>query len=275
MPNSHASTTAELLLQLLELSSLGATSVDQAVKRARRDHPRLNLARRIGGGLATLESEGLVESIREDGRVLYRVTPSGLAALERRGRFPGGAAVLFTDIVGSTELIAEFGEDGAHERRSRHFSLLRRAIAAHDGREVKSLGDGVMVIFADPAAAARCATDMQRAVAGDRDRLGLRVGLHAGDLLREGNDYFGTTVIVARRLCENARSGETVVSGELRELVGEDGEFAFESLGRMALKGLSDPVDAFSLQWSPGSEADGPGARGRLIRRRAPMTVVG
>ena len=132
--------------------------------------------------------------------------------MQSRGRFPDSAAVLFTDIVGSTEMIDELGEDEAHDRRLRHFRLLRAAMVTRGGREVKSLGDGLMVMFADPAAAIDCAIAMQRAVAADADGLGLRVGIHAGELLRDDDDYFGGTVIVASRLCAQAQAGQTIVS---------------------------------------------------------------
>lgn len=238
---------AELLLQLLELTSLGAVPAEQAAKQLRRAHRFARLARRAQSGLEMLEAEGLVESAIESGVRLYRTTPSGLATLERHGRFPGAAAVLFTDIVGSTELIADFGEDGAHDRRQRHFSLLRKAIAAHGGREVKNLGDGLMVIFADPADAAACAIAMQRAVAEDRDQLGLRIGIHAGELLRDGNDFFGTTVIVASRLCDVANAGQTIVSYELAAHADSDSGAPVTPFGSVALKGFDEPIDACEL----------------------------
>ncbi|MBK5230882.1 MAG: adenylate/guanylate cyclase domain-containing protein [Thermoleophilia bacterium] len=270
MSSSRSTSVAELLLQLLELMSLGATRADQATKQLRRAHPFSGLARRIGSAIEMLEAEGLIESSSDGDDVLYRTTPSGLATLERQGRFPGAAAVLFTDIVGSTELIGEFGEAGAHTRRQRHFSLLREAIATCGGREVKSLGDGLMVVFADPVAAIECAIAMQRGVARDCDRLGLRIGLHAGDVLREGNDFFGTTVIIARRLCESAQAGQIVVSEDTCALTngtGDSGGEPFESLGSVELKGLSEPVCASTLRWSQGPA---PGYLARLRRARHP-----
>jgi class 3 adenylate cyclase len=251
MPNLRSPSSTDLLLELLEMTSLGAISADRIVRRLRRTYPFAGIARRAREGLETLAAEGLVEStVGDAGSLTYRATPSGLTTLERKGRFPGPAAVLFTDIVASTELIAEFGEAGAHRRRLQHFALLREQIAAHDGREVKNLGDGLMVIFADPAAAADCAAAMQSAVAGDRDRLGLRIGLHAGELLREGDDFFGTTVIVARRLCESAEAGQVVVSDEAFEAAGGDDPWPVRSLGTVDLKGLNRPVFASELLWS-------------------------
>lgn len=268
MPTSRSPSPAELLLELLELMSLGATTAEQAAKHLRRTYPFAGIARRIGDAIETLEAEGLIESSSDGDHVRYRTTPSGLATLERQGRIPGATVVLFTDIVGSTELIGEFGEDGAHTRRQRHFSLLRETIAGRGGREVKNLGDGLMVVFADPAAAIECAIAMQRKVAGDGDRLGLRIGLHAGEVLREGNDFFGTTVIVARRLCECAQAGQIVVSDDTCALTGDSSGDRFESLGHVDLKGLNEPVCASALQWSQ-SQPPGLLRRARFARQPA------
>lgn len=263
MAASRTIPPSELLLQILEASSLGATNERQIGKQLRRAHPFSGLTQRIKQALATLEAEGLIEPRPDLGTgaprsdLAYRATASGLLALERRGRFPGGGAVVFTDIVGSTELIDVFGEAGAHRRRQRHFSLLREAISTHGGREVKSLGDGLMVIFGDACAAAECAAAMQRSVADDPDQLGLRIGLHNGELLREGDDFFGTTVIIARRLCESANAGEIVVSTEICAALGDAGECqSLHAIGSVSLKGLKQPVPASILLWSPES-ADG------------------
>lgn len=212
-----------------------------------------------------LASENLVARVGADGSPRFRATPAGLAALESRGRFPAGAAIVFTDLVASTKLIDRFGEDGAHDRRQRHFSLLRRVIEQHGGREVKNLGDGLMVVFADPAAAARCAAAMQSAVAADVDRLGLRVGINAGELLREGGDYFGSTVIVAQRLCESARPGDVVVSEDARAAVNGEDDLSFTPRGPIDLKGLRKPVVAWLLDWSEENEPAPP--RGEVRER--------
>lgn len=235
MPFRRPTSTADQLLDLLEVASLGPATF-----------AHLDRTKRVRTALATLEAEGLISSTAEDGALQYRTTPAGMAALERRGRVPGTGTVLFTDIVGSTELISTFGEAGAHERRQRHFALLGRAIAEHRGREVKRLGDGVMAVFADPADATACAAEMQRAVATDADRLGLRIGVHTGELLRDGDDFYGTTVIVAARLCDRAAAGETIVSDATHTLSDDAGEQPVRALGEIALDGLPDPVAAYA-----------------------------
>lgn len=251
MPDSRNPDAAELLLELLELTSFGTTTQRRLTSRLRRTHPARRVAKRVEQGLRTLVAEGLVETEFSDGVDQFRATATGLAALEQRGRVPSSAAVMFTDIVGSTQMIAELGEAAAHDCRKRHFTLLRETIEGHGGREVKNLGDGLMVLFADPAMALECAQQMQLAVAADEDDLGLRIGVHVGELMREQGDYFGTTVIVASRLCDRAGAGETIVSAQVRELADRHSQTTrldrAQSLGKLQLKGLPRPVEAFQL----------------------------
>ena len=101
-------------------------------------------------------------------------------------------AVLFTDIVGSTQLAQRLAPEAADEVRRDHFSILRQAIAEAGGIEVKNLGDGLMVVFGSASAAMACAVAMQQGVERDnRDRehsVGLRVGLSGGEVSREDDD---------------------------------------------------------------------------------------
>jgi class 3 adenylate cyclase len=112
----------------------------------------------------------------------------------------GFVAIIFTDVVGSTDLVARLGEEQADRLRQAHFALLRDAIGEHSGTEVKNLGDGLMVAFAAASDAVACAVAMQQAVERDNRRadeaLGMRIGLAAGEATLEGSDYFGTPVIV-------------------------------------------------------------------------------
>src|SRR3954471_6032323 len=120
--------------------------------------------------------------------------------------------ILFTDLVRSTSLFQRAGDDAADATRRAHFDALRAAIAQHGGREVKSTGDGLMIAFSSAVAAVRCAVEMQRAATSAADSLELRIGLDAGEPLREGDDVYGTPVIVASRLCDHARAGEILAS---------------------------------------------------------------
>ena len=211
-----------------------------ALLRAASGDPTPPPGRAGSGVIRALQAEGLIELRRG----AYWATAAGIKALEDRGRSPGlsgSVVVLFTDFVGSTGLIERLGDVGAHRVLRRHFDLLRNAVAAHSGHEVKSLGDGLMVVFRAADDAVRCAARMQAAVSLESDSLALRVGIHAGEPVREECDYFGTPVIVARRLCDSAQAGDTLVSELVQELASDH---EFESLGAIAVKGLSEPVRA-------------------------------
>ncbi len=90
--------------------------------------------------------------------------------------------------------------------RRRHFGILRESVAETGGQEVKNLGDGLMVVFDSAVAASRCAISMQRAIerhnGAGGSQLGVRVGIHVGEPIRDEDDYFGAAVVVAKRLCD-------------------------------------------------------------------------
>ena len=163
--------------------------------------------------------------------------------------------VLFTDLVGSTELASSLTPEAGDELRRRHFSALRQAIAESGGTEVKNLGDGLMVVYPAASSALSCAVAMQQAV--DRDNadaerpLGLRVGLSAGEATREANDYFGDPIVEAARLCARAEAGQILASDLVRANAGRRTPHAFSSLGELSLKGLPDPVQTLEVSWEP------------------------
>lgn len=157
--------------------------------------------------------------------------------------------VLFTDLVGSTTLLSTLGDDAADELRRAHFTLLRSAITAHRGREIKNLGDGLMVAFSSAREAVACAAAMQVAANAHSDRLELRVGIDAGEPINENGDLFGTPVVVAQRLCDAAAGGQVLVSDVVRMLSGRRLSVPLEALGPMQLKGLEEPVVAHAVRW--------------------------
>ena len=163
--------------------------------------------------------------------------------------------VLFTDLVGSTELASSLAPDAADEVRRTHFSALRQTIAASGGTEVKNLGDGLMVVFPIASAALNCGVAMQQAVhrdnQGSERPLGLRVGLSAGEATREADDFFGDPVIEAARLCAKADSGQILVTDVVRANAGRRSTHAFTSLGELELKGLPDPIETLAVSWEP------------------------
>jgi DNA-binding SARP family transcriptional activator len=164
---------------------------------------------------------------------------------------PGVVTFMFTDLVGSTEMLDRLGDDAADALRRRHFTALREALSAHGGAEVKNLGDGLMAWFTSPAAAVRCAVTIQQGAVGDGGEKppAVRVGIHAGEPIAEEDDFFGTPVVVAQRLCARAEGGQILVSTLVQGLVGTRAGCAFEPLGPLLLKGLAVPVEACAVRW--------------------------
>ncbi|HEV8626960.1 MAG TPA: AAA family ATPase [Acidimicrobiia bacterium] len=166
------------------------------------------------------------------------------------------ATVLFTDLVGSTELRGQIGEEAAEELRRTHDRLLVEAVEAHSGQVIKGLGDGIMATFAGAADAVAAAVGIQQAI-DRRNRSGtgqaplsVRIGLSAGDVTFEDGDVHGTPVIEASRLCAAASGGEIMLSEVVRLLAGlaDDG---VTDRGFLELKGLSKPVSAWVVPWEP------------------------
>jgi class 3 adenylate cyclase len=165
---------------------------------------------------------------------------------------PGLRAVMFTDIVGSTEMTARLGDTAALELVRVHDALVRRGLDAHGGREIKHTGDGIMASFDKVANAVRAAADIQRRFAAYNadasESLSVRIGIDAGEPVTEHNDLFGSTVQLASRLCSEAEANGIVVSGLVRELCEEDAA-RFVALGERRLKGFAEKVPMFRFKW--------------------------
>jgi class 3 adenylate cyclase len=163
--------------------------------------------------------------------------------------------ILMTDLVDSTAMADRLGPTAAEELRTEHFELLRGALERTAGREVKNLGDGLMVVFDSAAHSLACAVAMQQELdARNRraeERLGVRIGVSLGDATAEDGDYFGEPVVESARLCAHAEGGQIVVNDLVHRVGGARDGHSFESLGGLQLKGISEPVQAFELLWEP------------------------
>jgi tetratricopeptide (TPR) repeat protein len=160
-----------------------------------------------------------------------------------------------TDLVGSTAMADRVGPAAAEELRQEHFGLLRGALEQAGGREVKNLGDGLMVVFSSASESLACAVQMQQAVeARNRhaeEQLGVRIGVSLGEANVEDGDYFGEPVVESARLCAHAAGGQIVVNALVRQLAGSRDGHSFQSLDGLELKGIAEPVQAFELEWEP------------------------
>jgi len=192
------------------------------------------------------------------------------------------ATILLTDLVGSTRLATSVGPVRADELREEHFGLLRQAVAAHDGREVKNLGDGLMVAFGSASAALRCAVAMQqlfeRRYARAEQGLHVRIGLGAGESTVKDGDYFGMPTVEAARLCAQAPADGVLISALVKTLAGRCEGVEFDSTGMLELKGFPEPVETFSVSWAPLEEEASGAGRSPLpavLRSTPPVSYVG
>jgi class 3 adenylate cyclase len=176
--------------------------------------------------------------------------------------FPGGAAdardpgirtILFTDVVNSTTLTQLLGDEAALALLAVHDTIVRDALSALGGREIKHTGDGIMASFVSTTGAVRCAIQIQReldkhAQANPEHPLQVRVGAAAGEPVEQHNDLFGCTVQLAARLCAHAKPEQILVSNAIAELCLGKG-LSFEDVGEVTLKGFGSPVRAHAAAW--------------------------
>jgi len=171
-------------------------------------------------------------------------------------RDPGIRTVLFTDIVGSTELTQRLGDEAMMKFLGVHDRVVRAALAASGGREVKHTGDGIMASFFSAVGAARCASQIHRTLADhERDQNGVpikvRIGAAAGEPVENHMDLFGSTVQLAARLCAHAAPAQSLVSNVVAELCLGKG-LAFEDLGEISLKGFEHPMRVHAIKHAGG-----------------------
>ncbi|MGD9736439.1 MAG: adenylate/guanylate cyclase domain-containing protein [Solirubrobacterales bacterium] len=158
------------------------------------------------------------------------------------------ATILFTDLVDSTARAAALGDRRWRQLLERHDAAVRRQLALHRGREVKTVGDGFLATFDGPARAIRCA----EALRGELDSLGLQVrsGIHTGEVELIGDDVGGIAVNIGARIGAEAVAGEVLVSSTVRELVVGSG-LEFSDRGVRSLKGVPGEWRLFAVDSPP------------------------
>lgn len=161
-------------------------------------------------------------------------------------------AILFTDLQGSTSLLDSLGQAAYMVLLTEHDLIVRRALVATRGREVKHTGDGFMAAFDEVGRALDCAIAIQdgfdkRNAAESGPALRVRIGIAAGEPVDRGDDLFGSTVTLASRICDAATGGQVLVSEMVRDL-GTDSGYHFVDAGAKPLKGFQEPIALFELR---------------------------
>jgi len=215
-----------------------------------------SLASRIADArLVVLEGESMAPYLGDMEAVLNAIDEFLSEGEEAAAGAPAAGAVhtiLFTDVEGSTALTQRLGDAKAREVLRTHERIVREALKAHGGSEIKALGDGFMASFSSAARALECAIAMQQAFAQHNESaeepIRVRIGLNAGEPIAEEKDLFGTAVIIAARIAAKAEGGEILAANVVRELAAGKG-FLFSDRGDVALRGFEDPVRLYDVRW--------------------------
>jgi class 3 adenylate cyclase len=166
----------------------------------------------------------------------------------------GTVTILFSDIVDSTTINEGLGDARWMQLLHEHNEIIRREKGLHGGYEVKTIGDAFMLAFQSVRDALGCAIGIQRALA-ERNKtanvpIRVRIGLHTGELIHEGGDFYGRHVSFAARVASKANAGEIVVSTLLRDVVEASGEFKFQARKAETLPGFKGKHKLNFVCWS-------------------------
>ena len=187
----------------------------------------------------------------------------GLRSAQASSRPPSGptrqwVAVMFTDVVGSTPIAEQLGDEEWSRVLSRHREFVRSSFRARGGSEVGTQGDGCLGRFDTPADAVGCAVDIQRQLnevreAADGFPLEVRIGIHAGEAVAEQGDLIGQVVNLASRVTGLAEPNEILVTEPVADHL--DGAVAVEDRGLHKLRGVSRPRHLLAVSWAESSRA--------------------
>src|SRR5436190_11880229 len=169
------------------------------------------------------------------------------------------AAIVVSDIAGYSRLM-EVDEEGTHSRVKRiERELIEPSISEHDGKLVKTTGDGFIAIFDSPVEAVRCSIVIQQNLVGRNASLPkhhwieYRIGVNLGDVIIELDDVYGDGVNIATRLEGIADPGQVYISGGIYEQIKHKLVCGYESLGDRKVKNITDPVRVYRVLPDPGA----------------------
>lgn len=188
---------------------------------------------------------GLVDTVAEG------QTATG-ANLRSRDLPEGTVTIMFSDIEGFTSLTEQLGDRRAMDILREHNDMVRQRVGRSGGHEIKAQGDGFMIAFSGASRALECAVGIQhdfetRNLSRPDTPIRVRLGLHSGEAVQDGNDFLGGAVILAARIAQQAAGGEILVSAVLKDLCDLSGEFRFINGRDVYLRGLSEPRRVYSV----------------------------
>jgi YVTN family beta-propeller protein len=188
-------------------------------------------------------------------------------------RTSGTATVMFTDVESSTDITTRLGDDAAASLLATHNAVVLDQVAAFGGHDVRSTGDGFLVVFDSARAAVSCALAIQRELTEREHPIRVRIGLNAGEVLHSGDDeLFGAAINLAARVMDRADGGEILTTDTVRQLVGTMPEASFRDRGRAALKGFAERQRLWEVR--PAEARPAPPPVARRVSRRSQRTRI-
>ena len=196
-----------------------------------------------------VDEKGVYRSHQFETLRMMVVDVVGRALLESERRL---SAIMFTDLVGYTSL-TEKDESVALELLEEHRKLLRPLFSKYNGKEIKTIGDAFLVEFVSALEAVRCGIEIQEALSkhnmehSEEWRIGLRIGIHVGDVEHRQGDVYGDAVNVASRIEPLAEPGGIVITRQVYEQIRNRPDIKTRPLGSRELKNVEEPVEIFSI----------------------------
>ncbi len=180
---------------------------------------------------------------------------------EQAGKGP--LAVMFTDIVGSTDMTVALGDHAAQHMVRTHNRIVRTALTNYYGREIKHTGDGIMASFSDVINAVHAAIEIQKRTIGNNhaspdQAFNLRIGIEAGEPIAEENDLFGVTVQMAARLCAACEVDQILIAQEVYKAT-EGTDIVVQPMPPRKMKGFAEAVPLWAVLWDTHTSAGAPG----------------
>lgn len=203
--------------------------------------------------------QGFAPAVAGSLRVLADFTESDRPALRRVVSSDGTVTLMFSDIEESTALNEALGDEGWIKLLKEHDAVIRKSVRQHRGQVVKTLGDSFMVAFKEVPPAVRCAIEIQQVLAEDHHEgdqlIRVRIGLHCGEVTRQGKDVLGLNVSLAARVAAEAEGGEILVSSAVKKLAQPGAPADAQDpvrFGRgrtVRLKGISEAETLYPVHW--------------------------
>ena len=235
---------------------LAILQLNIAIEEAQRLGMRADLEEALAAKLQIqgLSSADVGASIQSVSLAVTRDKPN----LVRHAAPDGTVTLVFSDIAGSTQMAQQLGDDRWVALLQHHNAIIRQSVLSYGGYEVKSEGDGFMLAFGSARRAVECCIAIQRALVGLRDdfpdsAIHVRMGAHAGEVVRQEDDFFGTHVNFASRIASSAQGGEILVSALVKALTDGSGAIRYGDERLLELKGFTGTQIAYAVEWDEAS----------------------